>query len=470
MNIIEDKRKTIINTNNTAQRRFENILDMMNKGAQELIVNEPLDGDLNLEALETTAVRTLQFTEGQITSIKNVPTRLRVLEVPQNLLVELPSLPITLERLNVSNNYLSEVAFDDVPGLEVLHIADNTLESLPELPSRLRELNVASNRLTRIDLGGAKNLETLDITNNQISSVENLPSSVSNFQSENNPSITYTETQGGEKPKETEPDVPDFTAALNTYFKLKRAYEDDLAKKAKSAYAAAIDRNQTKKEARSRAQNVQGTCGYCKRTVGMVFEQGETSYVARCGSEMDPCNLDIQISTGTWYKLHDEIYTMKVAADDARSNIIQCKLDNLFGYASNAETMACYTQKKDEYDFLSGVLKKMEDAYEDRFHNRGVQSDLKRLTDETFVHIEEIGNHLKEYRETGKYNHMKDAMQLYIDHLLPSRNRMHRLNNNTMEIVQKDGSYKLLTSNGVVSDLAFVSDKGEMVVEKFVVP
>ena len=334
----------------------------------------------------------------------------------------------------------------------------------------MRELNVASNRLTHIDLTGTKNLESLDITNNQISSVVNLPNSVSNFQSENNPSITYNETEATEKPKEKESDMPDFTAALNTYFKLKRTYEEDVTKKAKSAYATAIDRNQTKKQARSRAQNVQGTCGYCKRTVGMIFEKDETSYTARCGNESDPCKFDIQISTGMWYKLYDEIYDLKVAGDEARSSIIQCKLDNLFGYVTNTETAACYTQKKEDYDILSSFLKNMEDAYEDRFHNRGVQSDLKRLTDDTFVHIEEKGNHLKEYRETGKYNHMKDAMQIYIDHLLPSRNRMHRLNNNTMEIVQKDGVYNLLTSNGAVSDLAFVADKRETVVEKFVVP
>ena len=51
MNIIKDQRETIINENNTAQQRFNDILDKMNNILKILEIREPLHGDLNLSVL-----------------------------------------------------------------------------------------------------------------------------------------------------------------------------------------------------------------------------------------------------------------------------------------------------------------------------------------------------------------------------------------------------------------------------------
>ena len=48
MNIIEEQRKQIIDNNNNGQERLKNIIENMNKTSQELVIAEPLNGDIDL--------------------------------------------------------------------------------------------------------------------------------------------------------------------------------------------------------------------------------------------------------------------------------------------------------------------------------------------------------------------------------------------------------------------------------------
>lgn len=470
MNIIEEQRNDIITNNNTAQQRFENILDMLNKGADELIVNEPLDGDIDLSDLETTAVRTLQFSPGQITSIKNVPTRLRVLEIPQNLLVDLPDLPITLQTLNVTKNYISTISFKTIPGLERLQISNNNLEEISDLPPRLLELHISENRLSHIDFGNAKKLEVVDITGNQISVVDNLPSTVSDFQSEGNPSITYynsSDAQANDNRKNT---MPEIAPALNTYFHLKHVYEEDVSKRAKSAYNTAMTKNQSKKIAKSKAKNVVGKCAYCKRAVGMVFDQTQSKYTVRCGSEMDPCKLDIRFTSGSWMPIHKHLNDSHNQVIESRGLIAEYSLDYVFGYKSDIESGANIKQEMDEYSYWSDQAKKTEDVYQSKFHNRENIADIAKLTEEAHMYAKEIDNHINEYKNDGSRGHIKEVLQVYKDNLLPIRNRIHRLKYNTNEILLENDIKKLNVGVSTPADMAIMISDTVPTVESFIAP
>ena len=149
MNIIEEQRKQIIDTNNTAQERLKAIVENMNKTTDELFVSEPLNGDLDLELLKPFKIKSLSFTAGNITSLKNIPTGLKLLEIPENLLITIDDLPSSLEHLNIYHNYLNDLAFDDLPKLlKHVNISHNYFDRIDVLPSNLEEFNCLNNRLT----------------------------------------------------------------------------------------------------------------------------------------------------------------------------------------------------------------------------------------------------------------------------------------------------------------------------------
>lgn len=89
MNIIEDEIKEVLANNNTAQETLETLLENTNKQVSELIVNEPLYGDVDFDVLRKNGfafVDDIVLPEGKVTSITNLPSRLKSLSVQGQLL------------------------------------------------------------------------------------------------------------------------------------------------------------------------------------------------------------------------------------------------------------------------------------------------------------------------------------------------------------------------------------------------
>jgi len=117
MNIIEETREGVIRDNNTAQNKLENLLETHDKGITELRIDEPLHGELDLSIFEELGFKYIQniyLGKGEITGIRNFPTKLLVFECIDNLLIDIDDLPNTLQQLDLQYNYLKHV---DLHGL-----------------------------------------------------------------------------------------------------------------------------------------------------------------------------------------------------------------------------------------------------------------------------------------------------------------------------------------------------------------
>jgi hypothetical protein len=100
-----------------------------------------------------------------------------------------------------------------------------------------------------------------------------------------------------EKSEEKMEEKKKFIDGLNTYFKLKAAYETNIKK----------DKTQISKlpglswrEKRNEYAKIKHKCINCKRPVGSIFStkiaNGERQYIALCGDRKAPCPLDIKIN------------------------------------------------------------------------------------------------------------------------------------------------------------------------------
>ena len=78
MNFIHQEREEVIKLNNIAQTQIVDILKNIDSvNTIDLNVNMPLSGDLDLSVLEDyKQLRNIMFTEGRITSIRNIPEKI----------------------------------------------------------------------------------------------------------------------------------------------------------------------------------------------------------------------------------------------------------------------------------------------------------------------------------------------------------------------------------------------------------
>ena len=107
MNIIHKKREDIIKSNNIAQKQFNDLLETLDTSKiSELNVSIILNGDLDLSVLQNDfkSLRTINFSKGNITSIRNIPKIINNLIISNNLLVEFENAPSDLFHLDIKNN------------------------------------------------------------------------------------------------------------------------------------------------------------------------------------------------------------------------------------------------------------------------------------------------------------------------------------------------------------------------------
>ena len=140
MNFIHQEREEVIKLNNIAQTQIVDILKNIDSvNTIDLNVNMPLSGDLDLSVLEDyKQLRNIMFTEGRITSIRNIPEKIQKIEISKNLLIDLENLPKGLLHLDINDNYLKFLDLSYLEQLEVLYCENNKLTEV-KLPKSIIE-------------------------------------------------------------------------------------------------------------------------------------------------------------------------------------------------------------------------------------------------------------------------------------------------------------------------------------------
>lgn len=107
MNIIDDQINDVIENNNRAQIQFENLLNDYSKETSEIVVKEPLYGELDLSILVVNGflqVNKIIIEEGKLTKIENIPQKLpkiRVIHCTNNLLKNIGEAPHIIRRFKL---------------------------------------------------------------------------------------------------------------------------------------------------------------------------------------------------------------------------------------------------------------------------------------------------------------------------------------------------------------------------------
>jgi hypothetical protein len=445
MSFIEEQRKNIIAENNTAQSDFLDVLDHLNPQISDIIVREPLSGDVDFTVLKEcnfTNITSLQFAQGNITALKNIPDGITKIICEDNLLVDIDNLPDSIVELNVSGNGIKHLDFANGSNIKELNISRNQFSALTDLPSSLEILKCENNNLKLLNLEGIQNLKVLHCSNNPLLVVESLPDTITDLQMENNPLTEITRLHSEEErhiensdEEESGEMRADFVESLNTYFELKNEY----IKKVYAMKKTVFEKAKTKKAARMMIAELKPKCINCDRPVGSIFLNDGRTYIARCGDATQPCNLDIRIFAGEFGNIDSFLETFYQDIEEKKENIIKQKLDTLFNYISESEAITLFKKQLAEFTEVNMFLKELKDEYTNTFFNEERKEKIRKKIEQTSKLQERFDDLIKKYKETDNKELLKDAMVVYVNEIKPEMENLRLIKYETMEI-NKDES------------------------------
>tara|TARA_B110000967_G_scaffold210092_1_gene270535 strand:- start:8842 stop:10278 length:1437 start_codon:yes stop_codon:yes gene_type:complete len=434
MDFITQEREKILFTDNSAQQIMVDILEDTNKKISSLEFTNTLHGDLDFSVLFDMGFRgidTIIIPEGNVTDISNLPKGLTTFICKRNLILSIKSLPSSLNTIIINNNYLSEIDVAHIKNLTVLDIQNNNIHSLENLPSTITELKCDFNKLERLNLSELTKLTKLHISNNNITVIENLPENLVEFEMENTPSIEFRNIDADDLidlSKTEKPEDNDYYDTLDKYFKLKTKYEMNMKKEMKNVYD-----KKNKKKSKNRILSMNYRCIRCKRNVNTIFSNKDDKYIAICGDTQNPCDLKIEIYNGQFTSMENMITDTHDALTDIKDIIIEQKLDNLFGYVSEEDSVQLFKNQLTAYNEESISYNKLTKEYNELLNKKEIQDKITALNNQVFLLKDDITQILNEYKNTNNKQLLKDAVNTQINEIIPKIRSIHMLKNEINE-------------------------------------
>jgi ribosomal protein S27E len=207
-----------------------------------------------------------------------------------------------------------------------------------------------------------------------------------------------------------------FLEKLNEYYKLKNEYETRIQTQKNGILK---DSTLTMKRKQEKYRKMKVKCINCGRNVGTIFENNSNILTAICGDILAPCKLDIKINRGKFVHLEDLMYIAQESVDNLKEEIIETKLDLLFGYETETNTLTKFTELK---ELLTGDLElvlKYKTHFIEIISNLDNKSTLNTKMTVFYNKISLIKSTIEEFNETGQIQLIKDMIILYDTEMTP---------------------------------------------------
>ena len=253
----------------------------------------------------------------------------------------------------------------------------------------------------------------------------------------------------------------EYTEALNTYYKLKTAYENAYNKDKNKIIKM---KDLSWKEKRVEFSKLKPKCINCKRAVGTLFytskDKGERALFAKCGDKSNPCPLNIAINLGYIVNLENELANDEKTIADEKREIIADKNDLLFGYITSREAVNKFENLKESYATTSTNYEFFLSVYNDIVDNKEKKDELKKEELELQVMIGNIKRMMKDFESSQNVQFVNDVVELYAKEMTPLLKEIMKKKYviSAVEYDDSDNVYKLIqrpiSVENLESDLA----------------
>jgi hypothetical protein len=240
-----------------------------------------------------------------------------------------------------------------------------------------------------------------------------------------------------------------FAEALNTYYKLKRAYEDLIANEKNKILKK---RDLGWKEKRKLFVRLKPKCINCRRPVGSIFKtnkDGQDRFItAKCGDKVDPCKLNIHINLGYIMNINDTIADDEKDLTRDKLAIVKSKNDLIFGYITSQEAVEIFDKLKEEINSMTNIQEFSKELYHNTIDNKERIDSVKEQTLSLGKKILEVRQMVLKYENTQILQFITEAVQIYIDDILPMIKKLFKdkYASNVVEYDEDTMEYRLIQS------------------------
>lgn len=253
-------------------------------------------------------------------------------------------------------------------------------------------------------------------------------------------------------------DKKEFIEGLNTYYKLKSAYEEKLSKEKNKV----INKSDLSwKEKRREYKSIKPKCINCNKVGGTIFTNkfDEDSYgktlTAVCGNRENPCPLNIVIHLGNIVRSDDLLVDDEKKISDYKTQIVKDKNDLIFGYIKTEEAIDRFDKIKVKLNETISFYEMILESYLNIIDNKEKEEESKRLKEGIYNNIQSIKTYIEEYDKTENTKFVSDAVDLYINELSP---RVTKLRNNDYAVNYvnydfDDDTYHLIQKKFNIDDI-----------------
>ena len=425
----ETKRIEVLQGNNTAQTTLESLLQSKSKKTNEISINVPLSGGIDLKLLATmgfSKIRHLLLSTGEITSIHNFPDGITHFVCHDNLLESIDGLPDTIEELDVTNNMIQSIDLSRLKKLKVLRIARNELKELSGFPESLEELYCSYNQIESLDLKNVPNLRVFYCIYNHNLILENVPDSVVDIHLPDTVRMKHHENPRLSSSKEYEDYV-------KQYYQVKAKHDQELKQIRKREYAKKESRKSNKKDQSQKPMKNSGKrlpkCVGCGKPVGMIFSRKDEKLTAICGNNQ-PCDWKILIHKGFFVDQTMMLYSFLEELEETKQKFIQHKLNTVFEYISEKESSKLFEKELKLYQSTSEQIHSLLNIYQDKYFST-TKEDIIRDKQK------QIQEKLLLVKEALTNNDVELAVRIQHEEIAPLASAIQREKHEVMKIISK---------------------------------
>ena len=218
--------------------------------------------------------------------------------------------------------------------------------------------------------------------------------------------------------------TPEILDVVNEYYKLKDKYDRAKENEIKKYIS---DSELSKKQKRERFSRFRPKCVNCNRVGGTEFSNKKRKLKAICKAS-PPCKLDIEIQLGEYTSKYDALQSYKNFRDDDQTNIIKTKLNLLFNFATEQETISKFEEYKEAFIDMNKVYNSLLADYLQIVENPTRKMNLNEGIISLYENVEELKQLNKEYKNDSKPEYIRDMVELFINKIQPNAERNRNLN------------------------------------------
>ena len=206
----------------------------------------------------------------------------------------------------------------------------------------------------------------------------------------------------------------EYSNAMEQYYTLKHKYDKAL-KKAKAKIKRSDD---SLEEKRRKIKSLKKKCVRCRGIGGTTFTDDGQTLKIKCAAEK-PCKLEIEIKKSKYHFLPIEIEKSKKTLADLKRKIIMIKLNFLYDLEKEGETIAKFENVKKLFETYFQHLNTLETLLETNYAWKERINEIETARLQLYKYNEEFKEAINNFIKTDNLTSVKDAIDLYIDQILP---------------------------------------------------